>query len=298
MRKVKSTPDVVMFKTFSYIVTGFLALVCLFPFLLVVSGSFTPEKTILSHGYSIIPPAFSTEAYQTIFEAPSVILRAYGVSLSLVVCGASIGLFITSMAGYVLHRKSFKYRNFFAFFFFFTTLFSGGLVPWYILIVKYLNMKNTFFALLLPNLLSVFNIIIMRTFFSTLPDSMEESAKIDGAGEFTIFTRLMLPMVTPALATVGLFISLSYWNDWYLANLFISSNNDKLFPLQFFLYRVLSSMDFAGKLSQLTGIPTPKMPKESFKLAMTVVATGPVIFLYPFAQRFFIKGITIGAVKE
>ena len=297
-KKMKiSSPDIIIFKTIAYLITGFLAAACLFPFLLVISGSFTPEKLIVSKGYRLFPSELSLDAYKTIFKAPVVILRAYGMSFALVVFGTAIGLFFTSMTGYVLHRKSFRYRNFFSFFFFFTTLFSGGLVPWYILIVNYLRLKNTFWVLLLPNLLSVFNIIIMRTFFSTIPEEVAESGKIDGAGEFTIFTRLMIPMVVPALATVGLFIALQYWNDWYLANLFISSNYDYLYPLQYFLYKVLSTLDFSGKLSQITGIPTPQMPKESFKLAMTVVTTGPIIFLYPFVQRFFIKGITIGTVK-
>jgi len=295
MRRRPQSLDYRIFMLIGYIITGAFALICLIPFLLIVSGSFTPEKTILTKGYSLIPPALTMDAYVAIFKDPTAILRAYGVSIALVIMGTGLGLFTSSMTGYVLHRKNFRYRNFFSFFFFFTTLFSGGLVPWYILIVRYLNMKNTFAVLLIPNLMSVFNIIIMRTFFSSIPETIAESGKIDGAGEFTIYLKLMLPMVTPALVTVGLFISLQYWNDWYLANLYIT--NEKLYPLQFFLYKVLSSMEFTSKLSQLTGIPTPKIPRESFKLAMTVVATGPIVFLYPFAQRFFIKGITIGAVK-
>jgi putative aldouronate transport system permease protein len=278
-----------------YVFTGLITITCLVPFLLVISGSFTPESLIFREGYRLIPSGFSTEAYRTLFEAPEPLLRAYGVSITITVAGALFGLFITSMTGYVLQRKSFKYRNQFAFFFFFTTLFGGGLVPWFILISRYLNMSNTLWALLLPGMLSVFNIILMRTFFADIPVAISESAKVDGAGEFTIFLSIMLPIAKPALATIGLFLTVQYWNDWYLAMLFIT--DDGLFPLQYFLHRMMVSMEFASVISAHTGTPVRQLPTESIKLAMTVIATGPIILAYPFAQRYFIKGITIGAVK-
>jgi putative aldouronate transport system permease protein len=294
MRK-KLSRDRIIFEIIGRIIVLFIAVCCLIPFYLVVSGSFTSEDSIHKNGYKLIPSVISTEAYSAIFKAPMQILKAYSVTISLVVIGTLLSLFLVSMTAYVLHKKDFKYRNKFAYFFYFTTIFSGGLVPWYILMVRYLDMKNNYLALILPHVFSVFNIIIMRTFMKSIPEAIGESGKIDGAGEFTIYSRLILPMSTPALATIGLFIALGYWNDWYMALLFISKEN--MYPLQFFLYRILSAISFANKVAELTGIPAPKMPKESFKLAMTVVATGPIIFLYPFLQRFFIKGITIGAVK-
>jgi putative aldouronate transport system permease protein len=201
------------------------------------------------------------------------------------------------MTAYVLHKRDFKYRNGFAFYFYFTTLFSGGLVPWYILMSNpnYLGLKNNYLALLLPHMFNVFNIIILRTFMRTIPEAIGESAKVDGAGEFTVFFRLILPMSKPALATIALFISLVYWNDWFSATLFITK--EEMYPLQYFLYKALNSMEAASKISEMIGVPTPEMPKESFKLALTVVTTGPIVFLYPFVQKFFIRGITIGAVK-
>jgi len=287
--------DVFVFNTFGYVVTGFVTIVCLLPFLLVISGSFTPEELIFREGYRLIPSVFSLEAYRNLFMAPEAVFRAYSVTITLTVSGTLLGLFFTSMTGYVLQRKSFKYRNFFAFYFFFTTLFGGGLVPWFILISRYLGMRNTIWALLLPGMLSVFNIILMRTFFSSIPEALVESAKIDGAGEFTIFYRIMLPVAKPALATIGLFLAVQYWNDWYLAMLFIT--DERLFPLQYFLYRMMHTMEFANIMAANIGIPVRSIPRESMKLAMTVVATGPIILVYPFVQRFFIKGITIGAVK-
>jgi len=293
--KKKIKKDRLIFNFTGYSLTFLFASLCLIPFLLVISGSFTNEDSVLREGYRMIPRVFSLEAYEFIFKAPKQIIDAYTVTILLVVCGTAIALFLTSMTAYVLHKKDFRYRNRFSYFFYFTTLFSGGLVPWYILMVKYLNLKNSFLALLLPNLFSVFNIIIMRTFMGSIPVAIGESAKVDGAGEFTIYSRLILPMSAPALATIGLFIALGYWNDWYAAMLFITK--PEMYPLQYFLYKALNSMAAASKIAEKTGIPIPDMPKESFKLAMTVVATGPIVFLYPFVQRYFIKGITIGAVK-
>jgi putative aldouronate transport system permease protein len=284
-----------VFNAMGYTATTLFAILCLLPFALVISGSLTEETAIHRYGYRVIPPELSTEAYELIFRAPEVIVRAYGVTIALVTVGTTLGLFLTAMTAYVLHRRDFRYRNRFAYFFFFTTLFSGGLIPWYILMVRYLGMKNNFFALVQPHLFSVFNIIIMRTFFKSIPEAIGESAKIDGAGDFTIFMRLALPMSTPALATVGLFIALAYWNDWMAAMLFIT--DEALIPLQYFLYRVLNTITYINLVSERSGIPVPDMPQESYKLAMTVVATGPIIFFYPFAQKYFIKGLTIGAVK-
>ena len=220
---------------------------------------------------------------------------AYGVTILVTVVGTALGLLLTSMTAYVLYRKDFPWRHAMAFYIFFTTLFSGGLVPWYILMVRYLRLMDNPAVLVLPSLLSVFNILIMRNFMKSIPDSLVEAAKIDGAGDFKIYRRIILPLSKPSLATVGLFIALHYWNEWYNAMLFL--NNERFYPLQYYLYRVLNSMNFAAQAAREANIPLPQMPTESFKLVMTVVATGPILLLYPFLQRYFIKGITIGAVK-
>jgi putative aldouronate transport system permease protein len=217
------------------------------------------------------------------------------MTLLLTASGSLLSLFLVSMTAYALLRKDLRSRNFFALFFYFTTLFSGGLVPWYILMLRYLNMKNNFLALLLPPLFSVFDLIIMRTFMRSIPESLCESAKLDGANEFIVYARIYLPLSLPALATIGLFVALRYWNDWYNTMLFIT--DEKMFPLQYFLYRILNSMQTMRMAAEKAGIPLPKMPAQTFKLAMTVVATGPILLLYPFLQKYFIRGITIGAVK-
>ncbi|MFC3799141.1 carbohydrate ABC transporter permease [Cohnella sp. GCM10012308] len=286
--------DRIVFNLIGYIVVGLISLLCLIPFLLTVSGSVTKDASLFEYGYRLIPKMYSLEAYKLIFRTPEVITGAYAVTILLVVSGTALGLFLTAMTSYVLHRKDFKYRNKFSFFFFFTTLFSGGLVPWYLVMIN-LGMKNNFLALLLPHLFAVFHIIIMRTFFTTIPENLGESAKIDGAGDFIIFLKLYLPISLPALSTIGLFIALTYWNDWYQAMLFITKPD--MMPLQYHLYKVFNSMQAAQIVAQKTGMPVAQMPTETFKLAMTVVVTGPIILVYPFIQKYFVKGMTVGAVK-
>jgi putative aldouronate transport system permease protein len=287
--------DRIAFNILAYILITVLALFCVIPFVMVLSGSFSTERLIMRYGFGLLPKGFSLESYGTVFRNPREILRAYGVTILLTFSGTFLSLFLVSMTSYVLLRKDLKSRNFFALFFYFTTLFSGGLVPWYILMLRYLNMKNNFLAMLLPPLFSVFDLIIMRTFMKGIPESLCESAKLDGANEFIIYTRIYIPLSLSALATVGLFVALRYWNDWYNAMLFIT--NEKMYPLQFYLYKILNSMQTIRMAAERAGVPMPEMPTQTFKLAMTVVATGPILFLYPFVQKYFIKGITIGAVK-
>lgn len=284
-----------LFDTIAILIMTLLAFVCILPFLLIITGSVTLEQEILTRGYSLIPRNFSGSAYRTLFRSASEILRAYGVSIFVTAVGSTAGLGLTAMTGYVLSRKSFRFRNKLSFFFFFTTMFSGGLVPWYILMVSVYRMKDSLAALIVPSLLAPFFILIMRNYMQGLPESIVESAKMDGAGEFTIFVRLILPMSTPVLATILLYLALEYWNAWLPALLFIDDRAK--FPLQYFLYRMLSSVRFASVVSAKSGVPMPELPAESIKLAMSVIATGPIIFAYPFVQRYFIKGLTIGAVK-
>lgn len=293
--KIKNSGDRVAFLVFSYALVAVFAVLCVLPFIMILTGSFTAEEAIFRDGYRIIPKQWSLEAYKILFKSPDSILNAYKVTLIITVVGTALGLLLTSMTAYVLYRKDFPWRNGFSFYFFFTTLFSGGLVPWYIMLIKYMHLKNNPITLVLPALMSVFNILIMRNFMKSIPDSLVESAKIDGGGDFRIYMSIILPLSGPSLATVGLFIALGYWNEWYNAMLFL--NTESYFPLQYYLYRVLNSMNFAVQAAEKANIPLPQMPSESFKLVMTVAATGPIIFLYPFVQRYFIKGITIGAVK-
>ena len=292
---IRSKPDVVTFNLIGYIFITVLMVLCLTPFLLVISGSFTTDSAIIKYGFSMIPKEFSTMAYKTLFRFPEQIIRAYGVSIFVTAAGTLGGIIIVSMAGYVLQRKDFKNRNKIAFFIYFTTLFQGGLIPWYILITKYLGLKDSYWVLIIPGMVGAFNILLVRNFMNSIPESLVESAKIDGAGDFYIYLRIILPLSKPVLATIGLFLGLGYWNDWFMASLFIK--NEAKFPLQYMLYRTLQSAQFI-KASPVSGvISISDLPTESLKMATAVVATGPIILLYPFVQKYFVQGITIGAVK-
>ena len=297
---MKKSKDIKAFNIISYTVISIVALVCLIPFLMVIIGSFTAESEIVANGFSFFPKELSIEAYKTALKEPIAILKAYGVTASLTVIGTAIGLFIVAMTAYVLQRKDFKWRNKVSFFFYFTTLFSGGLVPWYLLMVKYLGLKDSYLSLLLPPMLSVFNIIIMKSYMGGIPQALTESAKIDGAGDFTIFVRIILPLAKPALATIGMMIALGYWNDWYNSMLFI--NNENLYSLQYYLYKIVNNIEaYKTILAQAGGGTslgsTINMPSESLKMALTIIVTGPIILVYPFIQKYFVSGVTIGAVK-
>jgi putative aldouronate transport system permease protein len=295
IKKIRLFSSTWVFSSLSYSFITLFALLCLLPFILLLSGSFTAEQVIRVEGYSILPKEFTLEAYAMIFRTPEGVIRAYMVSIFITVVGTFAGLFIITMTSYVISRKSFKYRNAISFFFYFTTLFNGGLVCTYIFYIRYLHLKDSFLALILPGLFNVFYLLIMRSFVTAIPHAMVESAKIDGAGEFTIFTRIVLPLLPSALATIGLFMALDYWNDWYRAMLYINSQSK--FPLQYMLYDLLMQAQAISQIASKIGIVVENMPTQSLKLAMAVVATGPIILVYPFVQKYFIKGITIGSVK-
>ncbi|WP_226529987.1 carbohydrate ABC transporter permease [Metabacillus niabensis] len=285
-----------MVRVIGYGCIGLFALCCLLPFVLILSSSFTSEKAIMESGFALWPKEFSTFAYEIVFRNPRLIIGSYVVTMGITIVGTAVGLFIVAMTGYALQRADFLYRNKISFYIYFTTLFSGGLVPFYLLVTQYLDLKDNYLAVLLPGLLSPFLIIMMKAFTKSIPHEITESAKMDGAGDFTIFLKLILPMSTPALATIGLFIALGYWNEWYNAMLFLSPNMEYR-PLQLFLYNVITSADFIRNSAAASNVAPQEIPLESMKMATAVVATGPVILFYPFVQRFFIQGITIGAVK-
>ena len=287
--------DVIAVNILGYVLVGLFVLLCLMPFYLIVVASFTPNAQLIRDGYPLFPANFTLEAYNLCIKNPETIVRAYGVTVGVTAVGTLIALWIATMTGYVLSRKDFPWRNGFAFFFFFTTLFNGGLVPWYILCTQYLKFKNSFAGLILPLVFSVWNMIIAKSFMAGIPAAITESAKIDGANDFKIYVRLILPLSKPLLATLGLFSALAFWNDWYNCMLFITK--DTMFNLQYYLQRMLGSAEQMRIVAEKSGLPLTAVPLESMKMAMTVIATGPIILLYPFVQRYFVKGLTIGAVK-
>ncbi|SFH31657.1 putative aldouronate transport system permease protein [Lachnospiraceae bacterium NLAE-zl-G231] len=294
-RKVKMGTAAVIFNVIGYIMVGLVALICLLPFIMLVSGSFSSEQAIRFTGYGMLPKDFTLEAYKVVFKYPEKIVRAYGVSIFITAVGTGIGLFITTMAAYVISRKDFKYRNAISFFFYFTTLFNGGMVSTYIFYIQYLHLKDNLLALILPGMVNIFYLLIMRSFVSAIPIALVESAKIDGAGEFRTFLQIVLPLLKSGLATIGLFMALGYWNDWYNAMLYM--NTSEKYPLQYMLYDLLQQTQALARIASQAGIRVESLPSNTLKLAMAVVATGPIILLYPFVQKYFVKGVTIGSVK-
>ena len=283
------------FYVICYVIVALVALVCLIPFILLISGSFTSEQWIRFHGFSLWPGELSLEAYKIIFKTPEKIVRAYGVSIFITAVGTLAGLFLTSLTAYVISRKDAKYRNALSFFFYFTTLFNGGMVRTYIFYIQYLHLKDNYLALILPGVFNVFYLLIMRTFVNNIPFALIESAKLDGAGEWRIYFTIILPLLKSGLATIGLFLALGYWNDWYNAMLYM--NDEAKYPLQYMLYSVQQQTQALARIAAQAGIQVANLPSNSLKMAMAVVATGPIIIVYPFVQKYFISGITIGSVK-
>ncbi len=286
--------DFYAFNTIAYVVVGSLAVFALIPFVILATNSFSSEHAILTQGYSIIPHEISGDAYRLIFENPGKIARSYGVTIFVTAVGTFISLLCSSMAAYVLSRKELHTRGWLAFFLYFTQLFNGGLVPYYLLVSRDLKLQNTVLVLLLVPMFNVMNVLILRNFIqNAIPEAILDAARIDGLGHAGIFFRIVLPLSKPALASIGLFTALAYWNDWWTPMMFVQ--DEKLYPLQYTLYRLISSVNFSAQM--VNNVPTMHLPKETLKLAMTVVATGPIVLLYPFVQRYFVKGITLGAVK-
>jgi putative aldouronate transport system permease protein len=267
---LRHTRDHLLFDTIAYLVVGSLALFALLPFLILATNSFSSEHAILTQGYSVVPRELSLDAYRLIFENPARIARAYGVTVLVTGVGTVVSLLCSSMAAY------------------------GGLVPYYLLVSRDLKLGNSLLVLLLVPMFNVMNVLILRNFIqNAIPEAILEAARIDGLGHAGIFFRIILPLSKPALASIGLFTALAYWNDWWTPMMFVQ--DEKLYPLQYTLYRLISSVNFSAQM--VNNVPTMHLPKETLKLAMTVVATGPIVLLYPFVQRYFVKGITLGAVK-
>jgi putative aldouronate transport system permease protein len=274
-----------------------LGLCSVLPFLLILSVSFSKESSIHEYGYKLIPEQFSLSAYKFLFSDFSQIARSYGITAFVTVVGTLISLLFVALYAYTLYRKDFPFRKFFAMFLFITMLFNGGLVPFYILYTNYLHLKDSLFALIMPYLMNPFYVIIMRTFFSnTIPDSVVESAKMDGANEFYILYKIVFPLSLPVFATIGLFSTLVYWNDWFMSLLFIS--DPKNISIQFYMYKVILDMQFLLNNTKISvNMSNADIPGETTRMAMAIVGIGPIVFAYPFFQRYFVKGLTVGAVK-
>ncbi len=293
--KVKIGATDMVVRGVGYFITTFYALACIFPFLIILGSSFTSESYIRVHGVQLIPQEFTLKAYEMVTKS-GLIWKSYGLTIAMTLIGTGVGLSIIAMTGYALQRKDFPFRNAISFYIYFTSLFSAGLAPYYLMMTQTYKLKDSYLAVLLPLMMSPWLIILMKNFVKQIPHEITESGKIDGAGDMTIFIRLVLPMLKPALATIGLFLALGYWNEWYQSSLFLSSKVD-VKPLQYMLYEIVNKTQalknsVAGQYVSLTDIPT-----ETVKMANAMLATGPIVLLYPFVQKYFIGGITVGAVK-
>lgn len=282
---------------FAYLFVGVFALICLYPFLLVISGSFTSKADATLYGYSLIPRSITFAAYETLFVNKAAIITGYKVTITVTVLGTILSLAVNSMMGFVLSRRSLPFRRLLNFYILFTMLFNGGMVTWYIICVNYLHLKDNLFALIVPILANAWNIFLFRNYFSSIPQAMYESAKIDGASDFRVFFQIYLRLSTPVLATVTLFTALGYWNDWWLGLMLIEKSEFQ--PLQILLRNIISNLQF---LQTMESSPQVQMllasiPSDSVRMALVIITTGPILFLYPIVQRYFVKGIMIGAVK-
>lgn len=287
------------FQIFANVTLLLLALFCILPFLLLIISSVTEEMTLMRNGYSFFPEKISFDAYKYLLIDSKSIVRGYAISAGVTVVGTIINLVLTTLFAYPLSRKDLPGKNIFSFFVFFTMLFNGGLVPSYIMWTQTFHIKNTWFAYIVPGLMmGAFYVIMMRTYFATnIPDAIIEAARMDGAGEFRVLILIVIPMSIPILATITLLVGLNYWNDWMNSLYYI--NKDSMYSIQSLLNRMLMDVQFLLSNAQ-TGAALNQsiiLPATSIKMAVAALGAIPILLVYPFFQKYFVKGIIVGAVK-
>ena len=289
-----------IFRSFAFVVLLILAIVCILPIILIIVASFTDETTLLANGYRFFPQKYGLEAYVYLLKQSVMMLRAYKISILVTVIGTLASLVLSTTFAYPLSRKDFKYRNIFSFLVFFTMLFSGGIVPSYMMWTKFFHIKDTIWALIIPSyLMNAFNILLIRNYYSNnIPDALVEAARIDGASEFLTFRRVIVPLSVPVIATVGLFTGLAYWNDWINGLYYI--NDPGLYSIQNLLIRLMNNIQYLNSGAAagiVSGGTTGALPSTSVRVAIAVVGVIPVVAAYPFLQKYLIRGTVIGAVK-
>ncbi|BFT70159.1 carbohydrate ABC transporter permease [Paenibacillus sp. P36] len=274
----------------------FISLITVIPLIYVLSVSLTSDSNIVHYGYNLIPEHLTGKAYSYLLQTPKQLLSAYFITITVTVLGTVLSLILTTSVAYVMTRRDYRYHRITSFYVFFTMIFNGGLVPTYMVVTKILHLQDTIFALFLPYGVSAWFAMLMRGFLMSMPFEIIESAKIDGASEIRIFAGIIVPLSKPALATVGLFYALGYWNDWWLAMLYISDTD--LVPLQYLLQSIMSNLEHLTSHMQAgLQINLEQIPGESVRMAMAVLAIGPMMFVFPFFQKYIVKGLTLGAVK-
>ena len=275
----------------------FFALACVVPFILMLVGSFMVEDDIRRYGYQLIPTRLTTYAYEVLFIFPQRVFSGYRVTMITTSTGVLAHLLICSLCAYPLSVRSVKYRRIFQVYILITLVLNGGMVSWYYVCTRMLGLRNTIFSMILPLLVSPFNIFLIRSYYLNLPEEMAESATIDGAGQLRIFWQIIIPLSQPVLAAVALFISITYWNDWY--NSLMLNDLPQYFSLQLILRTIVSQVQFLRSNVVAAGMKEliENLPGEGVKLATAMITVGPIILIYPFVQKYFVKGIMIGAVK-
>ena len=273
------------------------SLACIIPLVSIISISLSNETDIIKNGYSLFPRVFDISAYAYVLYEPIQIINAFKVSIIVSILGTFISLIVTAGIAYTLSRHDYKFKNPLSFYVFFTMMFNGGLVPTYILISNYLHLKDTIWVLILPYLAVPWFILLLRSFMQKIPYDIIESCMMDGASEFRIFFQIILPLAKPGLATIALFTILQYWNDWWLSLLYIEK--ESLVPLQYMLYRMMNNITFLTSSSNQMppGLNNAVIPSESARMAMAILAAGPMLAVFPFFQKYFVRGLTVGAVK-
>lgn len=292
--KIKKGRDSIILDTVVVVVITLFAAFCILPFIMLIATSFETETNIVREGYKLWPSKFTTEAYRMIFKT-GIIFKAYGVTIFITVVGTILSMIITILMAYPLSLKKLKYKTPVNFFIYFTMLFSGGLVPTYLLISKYMNFRNNIWVLIIPVLLNPWNMFMLKNFFRSIPEELSEAAYIDGAHDIKILTKVILPVAVPGIATISLFYALMYWNQWYNAMLYIDKKD--LYPLQYYIMNLTRSMDAVKDMARMTGQAFASLPSNSIRMATAVVTIGPVIFIYPFVQKYFTSGIMVGSIK-
>ncbi len=275
-----------------------LCVVCVYPILMVIGASLTAEDSLIRHGYQVIPDKLSLAAYRYVFTTSNSIFQAYGVTIAVTIASVIIGVLAMAMYAYVISRKDFKRRNLFSFISYFTMLFNGGLVASYLINVKVLGLSNSIWALILPGCVGAWNIMVLKSFFATsIPYEIIESGKIDGADEFKIFFKLVMPISLPGLATIALFVTMAKWNDWMAPMLYITEQS--LYTLSFLLQNMLTNIAQLSQAAGEVGATTvmQQVPSEGARMALCMVSVGPMLIAYPFFQKYFIQGMTVGSVK-
>lgn len=283
-----------IFDVVVYAIAALFCIYCLYPFAIILGSSFETESNFVTYGFPIIPHDFTTKAYEMVL-GDSQIFKAYGVTIFTTVVGTLFSMLLTITMAYPLSLKKVRFRNAITFYVYFTMLFSGGLVPSYLLITKTLGMKDSIWVLIIPVAFGAWNMFLMRNFFNGIPPELAESAYVDGANDMQILWKIILPVSVPGIATISLFYALGYWNQWFNAMLYI--DNTDLVPLQYLLMRMLRNVEAMREMARTTGVSMGDIPTNSLRMATTVVAIGPVVLLYPYAQKYFTSGLTVGAIK-